>query len=164
MAMPITCQDVYRVMVPWLGSLYCNGTPTVSDVADCLSEYSPNRNTLMELHEKLETLLLVRLNRYTNSTLLVYMENGRRRQITRQVLSAISDDLMGIVFDKLTVFSANYVKLNDYSMKVQSLNAMRVLYQKYASFYSEEELTFLVDMIKSIFPVACYQSWLKEEE
>ena len=69
---------------------------------------------------------------------------------------------MGVLFDKLTPFSANFIKLNDYSLRVQSLSALRVLYQKYASFYSEEDLRFLKEMVSRTYPPEKYRDWLKD--
>ena len=69
---------------------------------------------------------------------------------------------MGVIFDKLTPFSANFIKLNDYSLRVYSLSALRVLYQRYASFYTKEEFDFMVHMIRTIYPPERYAAWLKE--
>ena len=55
------------------------------------------------------------------------------KMLSMSLMAEITDDLMGLIFDSLTPFSANFIKINDYSMQVQSLNALRVLYQKYAS-------------------------------
>ena len=78
------------------------------------------------------------------------------------LMAEITDDLMGLIFDSLTPFSANFIKINDYSMQVQSLNALRVLYQKYASYYSEEELQFMIRMIRTVYPPQRYAAWLPE--
>lgn len=164
MAMPIQTEDVRRVLQPWLGAVFLQNTPLCQEMTDCLAGYAPFRQTLEELHTELEKLLLVRLNRYTGGTLTVITDSFRSVRITQAMLSAMTDDLMGIVFEKMTPFSANYLKLNDYSMKVQSLNALRVLYLKYESFYTEEERAFLVQMLKSIYPPECYRAWLKEED
>ena len=36
------------------------------------------------------------------------------------------------------------------------------LYQKYASFFSEEEYQFMIHMMKSLYPKERYQDWLKD--
>ena len=69
---------------------------------------------------------------------------------------------MGVIFDKLTPFSANFSKLIDYSLRVYSLNALRVLYQRYASFYTKGEFDFMVQMSRTIYPPERYAAWLKE--
>ena len=70
---------------------------------------------------------------------------------------------MGVLFNKLTPFSANFLKLNDYSLRVQSLSALRVLVTRYPSYYTEEQLHFIARMIRSIYPPERYQSWLPPE-
>ena len=76
--------------------------------------------------------------------------------------SSVSVSAYFPIFEKLTPFSANFIKLNDYSLHVASLNAMRVLYEKYASYFAPEELAFMVSVIKSVYPEERYRDWLKE--
>ena len=71
------------------------------------------------------------------------------------------DDVMGLVFDSLTPFSANFTKINEYALHEESLSALRVLYQKYREFFTKEQYDFLVKMIRSIYPPERYAGWLK---
>ena len=162
MAMPIAVEDVRRVLQPWLGSLFLNDTGLCEAFAERMQGYAPYRQSLESLREELEALLLTRLNVLTNRTMTVVLDNYHTRRLRMADIAAIIDDLMGVVFDKMTPFSANFIKLNDYSMHVQSLNAMRVLYLKYASFYSEEEYAFLIHMIRGAYPRERYAAWLKD--
>ena len=161
MAMPIEKADVERALRPWLGSLFLNAHPLADMITEKLSGYAPYRQDLKSLHDELEVLLITRLNSMTGGTLTVILDNYRSRRLGQAALAAMTDDLMGLIFDKLTPFSANFIKLNDYSMHNESLSALRVLYQKYASFYSPEEFAFMVRMIKGIYPEERYRSWLK---
>ena len=145
MAIPVGVADVERVLRPWLGTLFLSANPLAADVAAHMRAYAPYRQTLESLRDELESLLLVKLNRLTSGSLTV-----------------ITDDLMGVIFDMLTPFSANFIKLNDYSLRVYSLSALRVLYQRYASFYTKEEFDFMVHMIRTIYPPERYAAWLKE--
>lgn len=161
MAMPIEKAEVERALRPWLGSLFLQSTPLADMVHEKLSNYSPFRQDFKTLHDELEVLLVTRLNSLTNGTLNVVLDNYRSRRLGHAVVEAIADDLMGVVFDKLSPFSANFLKINEYSMHNPSLNALRVLYQKYASFYSPEEYAFMIQLIKNIYPEERYKSWLK---
>lgn len=162
MAIPVGVADVERVLRPWLGTLFLSANPLASDVAEHMRAYAPYRQTLESLRDELESLLLVKLNRLTNGSLTVITDNYHTRHLSTGQLAAITDDLMGVIFDKLTPFSANFIKLNDYSLRVCSLNALRVLYQRYASFYTKEEFDFMVHMIRTIYPPERYAAWLKE--
>ena len=162
MAMPVGTEEVERVLRPWLGSLFVNAHPLAAEVADYLRSYAPYRQTLEDLRGELESLLLRKLNALTNRSLTVILDNYRSRKLNMSTIADMTDDLMGIIFDKLTPFSANFIKLNDYSLRVESLNALRVLYQKYASFYSAEEFAFMVNLIKTVHPPQRWESWLHD--
>ena len=162
MAMPVEKTDVECALRPWLGSLFLNAHPLADIVTERLCNYAPYRQDLKSLHDELEVLLITRLNSMTNGTLTVILDNYRSRRLGQAAIDAMTDDLMGVVFDQLTPFSANFIKLNDYSMHNESLNALRVLYQKYASYYSPDEFAFMVRVIKGVYPEERYRSWLKE--
>lgn len=162
MAIPVSAADVERVLRPWFGSLFLGSNSLVKAVEERLSAYAPYRQTLEDMRDQLEVFLLTQLNRLTNGSMTVITDNYHRRRLGMEQIAAVTDDLMGIIFDKLTPFSANFIKLNDYSLNVYSLNALRVLYQKYASFYTQEEFDFLKHMIRTIYPPQCYAAWLKE--
>jgi len=161
-AMPIEKAEVERVLRPWLGSLFLNAHPLADIITEKLSNYAPYRQDFKTLHDELEVLLVTRLNSFTNGTLNVILDNYRSRRLGHAVVEDMTDDLMGIVFDKLSPFSANFLKINEYSMHNQSLNALRVLYQKYASFFSADEYAFMVRIIRNVYPEERYRSWLKD--
>ena len=160
MAMPIEQADVERVLRPWLGSLFLNTHPLAEVVTEKLSNYAPYRQDFESLRSELEVLLITKLNSLTGGSLTVILDNYRSRRLGQTAITAMTDDLMGVVFDKLTPFSANFLKLNEYSLHNESLSALRVLYQKYASFYSPDELAFMVQMIRNVYPEERYRAWL----
>ena len=161
MAFPVQQSDVERALRPWLGSLFLNATPLAELVTEKLSNYSPFRQDFESLYSELEVLLVTKLNSLTNGTLTVVLDNYRTRRLGHTVVEAMADDLMGVVFDKLTPFSANFLKINEYSLHNSSLNALHVLYQKYESFYSPEEYAFMVQLIKNLYPEERWRNWLK---
>ena len=154
--------DVERVLRPWVGSLFLNAHPLAQQVTEKLSNYAPYRQDLKSLRDELEVLLITRLNSFTGGSLTVILDNYRGRRLGQAAIDGMADDLMGVVFEQMTPFSANFIKINDYSLRNESLNALRVLYQKYASYYSEPELAFMIAMIKNIYPEERYRAWLKE--
>lgn len=162
MAMPVMREDVECVLRPWLGSLFLSSNDLSEQLTERLSGYAPYRQTLESLRDELEVLLITQLNALTNRTLTVILDNYHSRRLGKSAIDDMTDDLMGLVFDKLTPFSANFVKLNDYSMHVASLNALRVLYQKYASYFSPEEFQFMVGIIKNVYPEERWRSWLQK--
>ena len=162
MAMPVERDEVERVLRPWLGTLFLSANNLSEVVSERMSGYAPYRQTLESLRDELEVLILTRLNSLTNGSLTVILDNYHSRRLNRAAIADITDDLMGLIFDKLTPFSANFVKLNDYSLHVESLNALRVLYEKYASYYSADEFAFMVRMIRNLYPPERWEHWLKD--
>ena len=162
MAMPVSKAEVERVLRPWLGTLFLSSCTLGDILTERLSAYAPYRQTLEDLRNELETLLITKLNGLTNGSLTVILDNYHSRRLSKSVIADITDDLMGIIFEKLTPFSANFIKLNDYSMRVPSLNALRVLYEKYASYYAPEEFEFMISVIKGVYPEDRWKNWLRQ--
>ena len=161
MAIPVDRQDVEWVLRPWLGSMLLSSTPLVDQVAGGVMEYAPYRQTFFELKESVAHILLTGVNRATGGSMCIVLDDYRTRRLTLTDMQWMTDDVMGLVFDSLTTFSANFHKLNDYALHEESLAALRVLYQKYQSFFTEEQYAFLIRMIKTIHPRERYEEWLK---
>ena len=160
MAIPVEVKDVERVLRPWVGSLLLSSSTLAHEIACVLMEYAPYRHTLAQLRDCVGHDLLTGLNRATGGSMTIVQDNYRTRRLTLHDIEWITDDVMGVVFESLTVFSANFTKLNDYALHEESLAALRVLYQKYRSFFTDEQYQFLVRMVKSIYPVERYAEWL----
>ena len=58
----------------------------------------------------------------------------------------------------------NFQNLKDYSLRTGSLSAMRVLYQKYDDFQSQEEKDLMARIIRDNHPRERYATWLKDKE
>ena len=147
-------EELETALRPWLGSLFLTSNPMLSQLTQMLRSYAPYKQTLESLRDQLESFLLTSINRYTHGSMMVLNDQYKTVRLGQGHISWITDDVMGVLFDKLTPFSANFIKLNDYSL--------RVLYQKYASFYSEEDLRFLKEMVRRTYPPEKYRDWLKD--
>ena len=162
MAIPVEMKDVERILRPWVGSLLLSSSTLAGEIACVLMEYSPYRHTLQQLRDCLSHDLITGINRITGGSMCVVQEQYRTKRLTLRDIQWMTDDLMGLVFDALTPFSANFAKLNEYALHEESLSVLRVLYQKYKSFFSPDQYLFMVKMIKSIYPPERYAAWLKE--
>ena len=162
MAIPVGLTEVEHALRPWLGTLFLSANTLADTLASRMRAYAPYRQTLESLRDELESLLLVQLNRLTNGSLTVITDNYHTCRLGTEQIAAITDDLMGVIFDKLTPFSANFINFNDYSLRVCSLSALRVLYQRYGAFYTKEEFDFMVRMIRTLYPTERYAGWLRE--
>ena len=162
MPVPIHLDDVNLALKPWLGALFLMSTPLSQEISYQMMQYSPVRETFEQLRERLEQHILVRLNKLTHASMTIVVENYQTKKLTLRDIEYMTDDLMGLMFDRLSPFSSNFEKLNEYALQHESLAALRVLYQKYASFFSEEEFQFMIHMMKSLYPKERYQDWLEE--
>lgn len=162
LAIPVLQEELEMVLRPWLGSLFLTSNPMLDQLTQMMRGYAPYKQTLEDLRDQLESFLLTSINRYTHGSMMVLNDQYKTVRLGQGHIGWITDDVMGVLFDKLTPFSANFIKLNDYSLRVQSLSALRVLYQKYASYYSEEDLRFLKEMIRRTYPPEKYRDWLKD--
>ena len=160
MAIPVMHEAVEQAIGPLLGTMLVQSCPIVEDVTEFLRSYAPYRQSLEEFRDELENMLLRLLGRYTHGSMLVIADNYQPMRLGRDQLWLITDEAMGVLFENLTPFSANFIKLNDYSLRVQSLSALRVLVTRYASYYTQEDLRFIARMIRSIYPPHRYQGWL----
>ncbi len=160
MAIPVMREEVEAVLLPLLGTRLMSSCPLADDLAAFLCSYAPYRQPLEGFRDELESLLGRLLHRYTSGSMLVVTDQHRAIKLGKDQLGRLTDEVMGVLFDKLTPFSANFIKINDYSLHVQSLSALRVLITRYASFYTEEDLHFMARMVRDIYPPARYQSWL----
>lgn len=164
MAIPVGIGDVEQVLRPWLGSMLLSSTPIAGQVAATVMEYAPYRQTLQELKTSVESELLMGVNRITGGSMCVVLDDYCSKKLMLQDIQTMTDEVMGLVFDSLTPFSANFTKLNDYALREESLSALRVLYQKYRKFFTPEEYDFLVHMVRKIYPPQRYASWLANVE
>ena len=160
MAVPVGSQDVERVLRPWLGTLFLSSNTFLQRLVIMLQEYAPYRQTLEDFHRALEGYIITNLKKFLGGDMSVMLDNYGTARIGLLDIEWMTDDVMGVLFDRLTPFSANFTKLNDYALHVESLAAMRVLYQKYESFFTSEEFQFLEDMIRRTYPVHRYETWL----
>ena len=150
-----------RAMRPHVGMRLLTSSTLARETADFLQSYAPYRQTLEELHDRLLAGLTDRLGVLTLQTMRVQLDEGERVLLTEERLDELADAVMGVLFESLTPFSANFVKLNDYSLHVRSLSVLRVLYTEYSAFFSDDEFAFLVRTIKRIYPPQRYSDWMR---
>ena len=126
LAVPVGAPEVESVLRPWLGSLFLSSNRLSQELAAIARDYAPYRQTMEELHNRLESRLLTGLSRCTGGSMCVVMDDYRTRRLSLRDVRWMTDDVMGLVFDTLSPFSANFERLNDYSLHVESLAALQI--------------------------------------
>ena len=160
MPVPIHLDDVNDVLKPWLGALFLMSTPLSQELNYQMMQYSPVRETLEQLRQRVEQHILVRMDKLTRSSMCIMVENYKTKKLSLRDIELMTDDLMGLIFERLSPIETNFDKLNEYALQHESLSALRVLCQKYSSSFTKEEYDFMIQMIKRLYPEERYQSWL----
>lgn len=161
MAAAIREIDVKEALRPWLGTALLENTPIAFDAANLLRGYSPYRQSLDELQKALDKFIFNALHTYVGVGMSVRVDDGRIRRIFVKDVEVIADDLMGVLFDSLSVYSVNFELLNAYALTHESLSSLRVLYLKYQQMMTLEERDMLLSIVKSVYPKERYHAWLK---
>ena len=164
MAIPVGSQDVERVLRPWLGTLFLSSNTFLQRLVKMMQEYAPYRQTLEDFHCEMEGFVITELKKNLGGEMSVVLDHYGTARIGLLDIKWMTDDVMGVLFDRLTPFSANFTKLNDYALHVESLAALRVLYQKYMEFFTPEEYRFLVEIIRRTYPAHRYEAWLSPQD
>ena len=140
-------------------------TPGIWDrAAALLQKYAPYRDTFGDLAARLEDVLFNAVYEQLGPSMGAKMDNGTVRRIRSAELKDAADDVMGVLFDNLKVYSVTYDSLHEYFMSAGSFSAMRVLYTRYTDFMPASERKILARIIRDSRPRADWENWLDPED
>ncbi len=151
---------VREVLRSRLGSALVDEPGFAEPLADILRSYASYKDTFESLAEKVEDKLFNMLYDRLGSSMSVRMNDGTLRRVHTTELKDAADDVMGVFFDQLKVYSVNYEALQSYVMKSGSFSAMRVLYTRYGEMLSAGEKQMLARVIRDSRPQAEWEEWL----
>lgn len=162
--MPVAIQTdkVREALRPRVGSDMVDGTDIVERVAHTLRSYAPYRDTLEDLADQISNVLFDCLYAVLGPSMTVRLDGNRLTRIRIHDLPDLADDVLGVYFESMPVYSVSYTTLKDYSLRTGSLNAIRVLYQRYDAFQSPEEKALMARIVRDRFPKERYSAWLEE--
>ena len=140
-------------------------TPGIWDrAAALLQNYAPYRDTFSELAARLEDVLFNAVYEQLGPSMGAQMDDGTVRRIRSAELKDAADDVMGVLFDHLKVYSVTYDLLHDYCMTTGSFAAMRVLYTRYQDFMPAPERKILARIIRDSLPRTRWENWLDPDD
>ncbi len=132
--------------------------------ASLLQNYAPYRDTFAGLAARLEDVLFNTVYEQLGPSMGAQMDDGTVRRIRSAELKDAADDVMGVLFDRLKVYSVTYDSLHEYCMSAGSFAAMRVLYTRYQEFMPAPERKVLARVIRGSRPREDWESWLDPED
>ena len=117
-----------------------------------------------ELAARVENTLFNMLYDRLGSSMSVRMNDGSFRRIRSSEFKDAADDVMGVFFDQLKVYSVSYDSLHSYVMEAGSFSAMRVLYTKFGSLMPAGERQVLARVIREARPASEWREWLSDDD
>ena len=132
--------------------------------ASLLQNYAPYRDTFADLAARLEDALFNAVYEQLGPSMGAQMEDGTVRRIRSAEMKDAADDVMGVLFEQLKVYSVTYDSLHEYCMSTGSFSAMRILYTRYTEFMPAPERKILARVIRDSRPRADWENWLDPED
>ena len=131
-----------------LGSALVDEPGIPDRAAELLRSYAPYKDTFAGL----------------GPSMTVRMDDGSTRRVRTAELKDAADDVMGVLFDQLKVYSVSYDSLHSYCMETGSFSAMRTLCTRFGEFLPASERKIMARIIRDTRPPKDWESWLPPEE
>ena len=132
--------------------------------ASLLQRYAPYRDSFASLASDLEDAIFNAVYEQLGPSMGAQMDDGSVRRILSAEMKDAADDVLGLLFDNLKVYSVNYESLHEYCVATGSFSAMRVLYTRYAEFMSQSERKIMARIIRDSRPRSAWENWLDPED
>lgn len=146
-----------------LGSALVDEPGFPDPLADLLRSYTSYKDTFESMATRVEDVLFNMLYNRLGSGMSVRMNNGTCRRIRTSELKEAADDVMGVLFDQMKVYSVSYEALQAYVLESGSFSAMRVLYTRFGEFMTDEEQRILARVIRETRPRSEWEEWLPDD-
>lgn len=146
-----------------LGSALVDEPGFPDPLADLLRSYASYKDTFASMAARVEDTLFNMLYNRLGSGMSVCTNNGTCRRIRTSELKDAADDVMGVLFDQMKVYSVSYEALQAYVLESGSFSAMRVLYTRFGEFMTSEERRVLARVIREARPRSEWEQWLPDD-
>ncbi len=145
-----------------LGSSLVDEPGFPEPLADLLRSYASYKDTFAGMAARVEDLLFNLLYNRLGPSMTVRMNDGSFRRVRTSELKDAADDVMGVLFDQMKVYSVSYDALQAYMLESGSFSAMRTLYTRFAECMTEDERRLLARVIRDSRPRDDWSDWLSE--
>ena len=155
---------VREALRPRFGSALVDIPGLWDRAASLLQRFAPYRDTFAGLAAQVEDAVFNAVYEQLGPSMGAQMDDGTVRRIRTSELKDAADDVMGVLFDNLKVYSVTYDSLHEYCLSAGSFSAMRVLYTRFAEFIPPAERKILARIIRDSRPRPYWESWLDPED
>ena len=104
----IEAWQVREVLRPRFGSALMDEPGAADRTAGLLNSYASYKDTFADMASRVEDTLFNMLYDHLGPSMTVRMDNGVTRRIHTSELKDAADDVMGVLFDQMKVYSVNY--------------------------------------------------------
>ena len=146
-----------------LGSALVDEPGFPDSLSSLLNSYAPYKDTFTCLASRIEDTLFNMLYDRLGPSMSVRMNDGTFRRVRTAELKEAADDIMGVLFDHLKIYSVNYDALHAYCMESGSFSAMKTLYTRYSELMPVSEKQILSHIIRDTRPRSEWEDWLAED-
>ena len=129
-----------------------------------LRNYAPYKDSFTDLAGRLEDAVFNAVYEQLGPSMSARMDDGTFRRIRMPELKDAADDVMGLLFDSLKVYSVTFDSLRAYFMETGSFSALRVLYTRFGGFMDASERRIMARIIRDARPREYWESWLDPED
>lgn len=156
----IRTERVRQLLSQWIGAKLAGELPIAEAAAQVLRAYVPRKTPLAQIARQLEDVLFRGLYAALGRGMTVQLDNGVLRRIRMDELPEMADDVLLALLEAMDVYAVSYGILREYAMETGSRSALAVLYARYGSFQTTEELTWLARVLRERYPAA-RPDWLQ---
>lgn len=157
----IAVAQVMIALRPWLGVRLSRALePLMDEIACQLNAYSA-RQAPDALSARLDSLLFCAVRDATRGAMLAQLPDGSFVRIRVEDFSVMADDLMLLLFSRFPVDSAHLLLLREYSLRRDSLAALRTLYTRFSPLQTEKELETIAAVARACHPAFRLRGWLE---
>ena len=155
--------QVTNLLSPWLGSALLQVRPQiVQETRKRLNTFVSARDSLSALRDGLEGYLYSAVLDATEGDMRILLDNGSVIRMESDDFPMLTDELLFLVFDQFPTDAHHLMLLRDYSLRENSLSAIRALYTRFADYETEQERATLARVARESHPAFRWKGWLKE--
>lgn len=157
----IRTERVQQALCGWIGTQLAKETPIAEQAAQVLRAYVPRRVAMDTVARQLEDVLFRGLYAALGRGMTARLDDGSLRRIRMDDLPDMADDVLLVLLEAMDLYAVSYGIVREYAMETGSRSALTVLYTRYASFQTPEELAVMAQVLRERYPAAQRPEWLQ---
>ena len=156
-------QQVSHLLSPWLGSALLQVRPQiVKETQKRLNAFVSARAKAADLRNSLEGFLYSSVRAAPEGDLRILLDSGTVVRMEPEDFPMLADELLFLIFDQFPTDAHHLMLLRDYSLRENSLSAIRALYTRFADYETEEERRTLARVARESHPPFRWRGWLQD--